>query len=270
MISSTRKDEALERLTTGIAQLTNSETWSAWLRTQARFHQYSFSNSLLILVQHPTATRVAGFQTWRQLGRMVRRGEHAIWILAPITRRVAAEADSETSDASTRVVATFRPVPVFDVEQTEGEPLPEVCNRLTGEDPEGAYAGLLTVAESIGFTVEDHVFDGETNGDCTPQLQRIRVELNLAPAHRVKTLAHELAHALLHVDATDRGLKELEAESVAFVVCHAIGIASDNWSFGYVAGWAGGGDEAIAAIKTVGGRIQRTANQILSMLQLLE
>ena len=68
--------------------------------------------------------------------------------------------------------------------------------------------------------------------------------MNLSPAHRVKTLAHELAHALLHVDVTDRGLKELEAESVAFVVCHAIGIASDNWSFGYVAGWAGGGDEA--------------------------
>ena len=107
---------------------------------------------------------------------MVRRGEHAIWILAPITRRVAAETDSQTSDASTRVVATLRPVPVFDVAQTEGEPLPEVCNRLTGEDPEGAYAGLLTVAESIGFTVEDHVFDGETNGDCTPTLHRIRVE----------------------------------------------------------------------------------------------
>ena len=112
---------------------------------------------------------------------------------------------------------------------------PKSATGSTGEDAEGAYAGLLTVAESIGFTVDDHVLDGETNGDRTPTLHRIRVELNLAPAHRVKTLDHELAHALLHVDATDRGLKELEVESVAFVVCHAIGIASDDWSFGYVA-----------------------------------
>jgi antirestriction protein ArdC len=214
MIASRRKDEALERLSNGIAQLTSSDAWSTWLRTQARFHHYSFSNSLLILVQRPSATRVAGFHTWRRLGRIVRRGERAIWILAPVTRQVA-ETDSSTPDATKRVIATFRPVPVFDAEQTEGKPLPEVCNLLAGDDPYGAYSGLVTIAESIGFTVQDHVFDGETNGDCTPQLQRIRVEVNLAPAHRVKTLAHELGHALLHVDVADRGLNELEAESVA-------------------------------------------------------
>ena len=116
------------------------------------------------------------------------------------------------------------------------------------------------------------MFDGETNGDCTPQLRRIRVEVNLAPVHRVKTLAHELGHALVHLDVADRGLKELEAESVAYIVCHVIGIESDGWSFGYVASWAGGGggDQAIAAIKTAGTRIQRTADHILSALQLSE
>src|SRR3954447_22120182 len=98
------------------------------------------------------------------------------------------------------------------------------------------------MAQSIGFCVEDHVFDGETKGDCSQQLRRIRVEVNLAPAHRVKTLAHEIAHALLHVDTADRALAELEAESVRYAVCHAIGIEAHDWSFGYVAGWAGGGD----------------------------
>lgn len=186
--SSTHKDEALERLSNGIAQLTSSETWSAWLRTQARFHQYSFANTVLILVQQPGASRVGGFQTWRRLGRQVRRGEHAIWILAPVTRRVdgASDADSDEPHKTLRVVATFRPVPVFDVAQTEGDPLPEVCRRLTGDDPFGAYGTLAAFAQSIGFQVQDHAFAGETNGDCSHTLRRIRIEVGLEPAHRVR------------------------------------------------------------------------------------
>ena len=210
--SSTRKDEALDRLTRGIAQLTSSDAWHAWLHMQARFHHYSFANTVLILCQCPTATRVAGFHTWRHLGRTVRAGERALWILAPVTRRVTSEDDTEES---TRVVTAFRPVPVFDVAQTEGRPLEEVCTRLTGDDPLGAYDALVQFAGSIGFTVGDHLFDGEKNGDCSHATRCIRVEVSLAPAHRVKTLAHELAHAVLHADASDRALAELEAESIA-------------------------------------------------------
>jgi intracellular sulfur oxidation DsrE/DsrF family protein len=127
------------------------------------------------------------------------------------------------------------------------------------------------VAGALGFTVEEHAFLGEKNGDCSHALRRIRVEVSLAPAHRVKTLAHELAHAVLHADATEeRGLKELEAESVAFVVCEALAIQADDWTFGYVAGWAGGGEAAIVAIRAAGTRIQRTAERILSGLELEE
>jgi hypothetical protein len=157
-------------------------------------------------------------------------------------------------------------VPVFAEDQTDGDPLPEVCTRLRGDDPQGAYAGLVQVASVLGFTVEDHAFAGETNGDCSHALRRIRIEVTLAPAHRAKTLAHELAHALLHADITDRALAELEAESVAFVVCDALGIQAGDWSFGYVAVWSGGGEQAVAAIKAAGTRIQRTANRILSAL----
>jgi len=125
---------------------------------------------------------------------------------------------------------------------------------------------LVHVAETIGFAVEDHTFDAGTNGDCSHSLRRIRVEVRLEPAHRVKTLAHELAHALLHADAADRALAELEAESVAFIVCDALGLDAGAWTFGYVASWAGGGDEAVAAIKAAGMRIQRTADLVLSAL----
>jgi len=151
--NSSRKDETIERLTDGIAQLTSSEAWTAWLRVQARFHRYSFSNALLIALQCPEATRVTGFHTWRRLGRTVQRGESALWILAPVTRRVVSDDDPEQS---TRVVTAFKPVPVFDVSQTSGDDLPEICTRLSGDDPLDAYAELVQVARSIGFTVEDH------------------------------------------------------------------------------------------------------------------
>ncbi len=261
--TSSRKDEALDRLASGIAQLTSSETWTTWLRVQARFHSYSFNNTIMILVQRPTASRVAGFHTWRRLGRFVRRGEQAIWILAPVTRR----AKDEESDKTMRAVVAFRPVAVFAEDQTDGEALPEVCTRLYGDEPAGAFAQLIRAAQSFGFTVEDHSFGDETNGDCSHALRRIRIKTTLEPMHRAKTLAHELGHALLHVDRSERALMELEAESVAFVVCDVLGIDAGEWSFGYIAGWSVGGDEAIAAIKAAGTRIQRTAERILSELK---
>src|SRR5439155_16495252 len=101
----------------------------------------------------------------------------------------------------------------------------------------------------------------------TFELRRIRVEVRNAPAQRVKTLAHEIAHAILHEGFTDRALAELEAESTAYVVCSALEVAADDYSFGYVAGWAGGGDEAIGAIKASGNRIHQAADTILSGLE---
>ncbi len=194
-------------------------------------------------------------------------GQHAIWILAPTTRRVDEQLDESDLELKTRTVVAFRAVPVFAEDQTTGEPLVEVCRRLSGDDPHGVFEALVQVAHSAGFSVADHEFEGEINGDCSPALRRIRVESRLSPAHRAKTLAHELAHALLHSELTaERGLMELEAESVAFTVCDALAIASDDWTFGYVASWSGGGEAAIATIKTVGGRIQRTADRILSAL----
>jgi antirestriction protein ArdC len=249
----------LEKLTEGISNLTTSDEWRNYLDFQGRFHHYSLGNVLLIAAQCHEATRVAGFNAWRKLDRFVRKGEKAIWILAPMVYK---NADVEEGE-DTRVIRGFKFVPVFDVAQTDGEKLPSICNRLDGDDPDGLYTKLLTVASTIGFTVEDHGFAGSTNGDCCHSEHRIRVETNSSAAQRVKTLAHEIAHALLHEKFEDRALAELEAESTAYVVCQALGLDTSDYSFGYVAAWAGGGDQAIAAIKASCDRIQRSAAPML-------
>jgi antirestriction protein ArdC len=267
-MTSSRKEEVLTSLTDGIAALTTSSRWETWLRAQSRFHHYSFNNVILIQIQDPDATRVAGFHTWKALGRSVRKGEKAIWILAPMTRKVAPD-DAEHADETkpgARVLSGFKPVPVFDIRQTDGEPLPEVCSRLQGDEP-GVYTQLIAVAHSIGYTVEEDYLTGGTNGDCSFTERRIRVEVRNDARQQVKTLAHELAHAMLHEDFDSRPLAELEAESVAYIIMSTLGVDSGEYSFGYVASWAGGAEEAIANIKASGSRIQSAADRILGAVE---
>jgi hypothetical protein len=256
------RPELVEKLTAGIQSLTSSEEWLRYLDYQSRFHSYSFNNVLLIAAQMPSASRVAGFRAWQRMSRFVRKGEKALWILAPMIYKDI----EESSDDPKRVIRGFKYVPVFDVSQTDGEELPETTHKLRGEDPAGCFARLLAVAHSIGFTVEDAELNGMCNGDCSHEHRRIRVEVTNSPAQRIKTLAHEIAHAILHEKHDDRALAELEAESTAYVVCQALGVDSSDYSFGYVAGWAGDGEKAIAAIRLVGERIQKTAEQILDAL----
>ena len=259
----TDRDHILDALTEGIEALTTSAAWRSHLEVQGRFHGYSFSNALLIVRQEPDASRVAGFATWKALGRAVRKGERAIWILAPMTGRRTRSADGDERGP----ILGFRPVAVFDVAQTDGEPLPEVCRTLAGDDPGALFGRLTDRASHLGYTVDVTELPGTTNGDCSFVRRRIRVEGRNDPAQQVKTLAHELAHALLHEGAADRPLAELEAESTAFVVCHALGLDTSGYTFGYVSCWAGGGPEAVARIKSSGARIQRTASAILDAIE---
>ena len=222
-------DDVLKQLETGVKELSSSDAWRKYLDMQARFHSYSFGNCLLIALQCPDATRVAGYGAWQKMGRQVRKGEKSLRILAPMTFQRKVELDDGSEEVSHAI--RFRDVGVFDVSQTEGDPLPEVpVARLEGEAPEGVYERLVNFAGSIGFRVEDADL-AETNGDCTPSLRRIRVAIERSPVQRVKTLAHEIGHALLHSEEVSmpRGLKELEAESVAYIVCANVGVDSSDY-----------------------------------------
>ena len=267
MDSTNKKTEILATLAEGIARLTSSAEWQAWLDVQSRFHRYSFGNTLLIALQRPDATQVAGFHAWLRLSRHVRKGEKGIAIIAPVVRRTRVK-DEATGDETviTGAPSAFRIAHVFDLAQTDGADLPAVpVHKLEGDDTEGLYTRLIAVAHSLGFTVEEDYLENGVNGDCSHAENRIRVEVRNDPQQQVKTLAHELAHAILHADRTNlvRERAELEAESVAYVVCRELGIDSSAYSFGYVATWTGGGAEAQRAITELAQRIQKAAHLIL-------
>jgi len=248
----------VEQLSRGVEQLGDAGKWEEFLAAQARFHRYSFANTMLILQQCPDATTVAGFNTWRGAGRVVRRGERAIWIVAPILhRRIKASAEPE--------IAGFRRVAVFDLSQTEGDELLTLCAPLEGGDDRGWFEVLADVAIALDFSVERSDLANGVFGDCTYASRRIRVALTASPAQAVKTLAHELAHALLHENTDDRPLAELEAESVAYVVCQHLGLDTTCYSFGYVTTWAGGTSVALRAIKGSCTRIADTARVIIDL-----
>ena len=270
MTATTDRSDLLTALTEGISKLTTSEEWERYLECQSRFYHYSVNNAMLILTQRHGATRIAGFNAWKKLGRFVRKGEKAIWIVAPMTYKVKDDERKTTTDEQQKVIRGFKWVPVFDISSTDGEELPTICHKLTGDDSDGLFDRLTAVATSIGYHVEDATLDGGVNGDCTYDLHRIRVETTNTPAQRVKTLAHELAHALLHEGSQDRRLAELEAESTAFIVCQALGIDSSDYSFGYVTTWAGGGDAAIAGITASCQNIQKAAATILRSFEAAE
>jgi antirestriction protein ArdC len=257
------RTEAMARLREGIVALTSSDQWRRHLDCQSRFHRYSFGNVVLINAQRPESIRVAGFRSWKAVDRTVRRGERAIWILAPMRFRKESTDPDAPDD---RVVRGFKSVPVFDISQTEGTELPVVCHKLSDDRPCVWIDRLSDVANSIGYSVRWAELAEGLNGDCSFDLHRIRVEVRNSSAQQVKTLAHELAHALLHQGQTDRRLAELEAESTAYVVCRQLGVDTGLYSLGYVASWAGGGEEAVSGLKSSGARIQQALATLLDHL----
>jgi hypothetical protein len=217
--------DALKQITTDaldtLARLLDeghSETLTALLKAMARFHQYSWHNVCLIATQCPTATRVAGFRTWRSLGRYVRKGEKGIAILAPLLRR----RDRELDDDPSRVVMGFRAAYVFDIGQTDGEPLP-AASEPSG-DPGGKTVSLKAAIHEHGIVLE-HVADlGGALGISAGG--RIQLLTGLSPAVEFTTLVHEFAHELLHRGVerpASCATRELEAEAVAFIVATAAG-----------------------------------------------
>jgi hypothetical protein len=268
--------ELHDRLVAQVEALVTGEDWARYLSVAARFHSYSANNLWLILAQRPdlatTGDRVAGYQTWKRLGRQVQAGSKGIAILAPCVyrRRGADEAapttapaasqtdsSSESADAA-RVLRGFKVVHVFAQSDTTGEPLPDMRPVLL--EGEGAlWDALAAQVTAAGFTVSRGDC-GSANG-CTNFAERtVVVAEHLSGKAADKTLAHELGHIRLGHETqvvVDRDLAEIEAESVAYIVCNALGIDSASYSLAYVAGWSRGSVE----------RIRRTAERVVSTAQ---
>jgi hypothetical protein len=256
------KSELLEQLTQAVLKLTSSAAWENWLRTSRQFHHYSFPNQVLILQQRPEASWVAGYRGWLRLGRQVRQGERAIRILAPLFSVATVPGDDEEPPPP---VLGFRVARVFDLSQTEGRELAQPVRTLVGQESGADLARLAHRAVELDFQLQFTDLWGTRNGDCSHALRRIRIREDLPPAHKLKTLAHELGHAVLHGPdfQGSRALAELEAESAAYLVCQELGVDSSDYSLGYVATWSGGGPEAARLISATGGRILRGVDAIL-------
>lgn len=296
-------DELHERLTGAVEQLVTGEDWAEMLRFAAKFRSRSFNNVLLIWEQHaanfeagrvpePFPTYVAGYRQWQQLGRQVDKGQPGYQILAPVTGRFASANPSDPNSwyrlgrgekpkpgevVRSRMVGA-KPAYVWDVSQTTGDPLPETPSPvlLVGEAPEGLWEGLAGQVEAAGPTLmrvpHEGMIDG-ANGRTDFEAKTVAVRENMDPAAQVKTLAHELAHVLMHdPDSEDarqhRGIAEVEAESVALMVGAAHGMDTTEYTIPYVAGWAANvdGKEPVEVVQATGERVRKTAAGILDQL----
>jgi len=281
------------RLSEQVQSITTGEQWAAWLRTAGRFHTYSWGNTMLIQLQKPEATKVAGYKTWTQVGRQVRKGETGITILAPVVRNSAPKEPEATkstiaqpeqaspepnSDKPVRRVLAFLPVTVFDISQTDGDPLaqPPRPQVTRGQAPEGLWEALAAQVKTAGFDLSTSPLGGPNGPDGVTNFLRrtVTVRDDVDEAHMCTTLGHELSHVLMHNPANFsdgqtsgcRGDAEVEAESVAYLVASVHGIDADDYTFPYVAGWIGRNNPS-TVLEATGKRVLATAHDILEQVE---
>ena len=254
--------ELHEQLVRHLETLVTGEDWTAMIDIAARFHDYSARNVMLIHAQRPDATRVAGYHAWRKLGRNVKKGAKGIAILAPCPART----NGDNDDAPQLARMNFRTTWVFDEADTEGEELVDVRPvLLDGEAPHAVWISIAGLIEERGFTIDRR--------DCSPAngvtrwLDRtVSVRPHLEPAQAVKTLTHELGHIISDHGAEPRPpreIAEVEAESIAYIVCAYLGIESDSYSFPYVARWS---DGDMNLVRTTADRVVSRSHEIITQL----
>ena len=246
-------EQITNQLEEGVKKFFTSETYKDYLKTMSRFHNYSFNNVLLIALQRPSASLVAGYTTWKNLNRYVLRGEKGIRILAPAPFKQKVELEvidpltnRVTKETVERTVPVYKPTYVYDVNQTDGEPLtlPQVFDLKGSVD---GYEILREAAERIApVPVYYEKNDGEAKGYFSPGDEKIVIQNDLSELQTVKTLLHEVTHSILHnkekmIDGPKNSkTKEVEAESAAFTVCTHLGLDTSDYSFPYIGLWASG------------------------------
>jgi len=245
----------------------HSDVLSSYLTAMAQFHHYSFQNILLIASQRPTATKVAGIRAWNELGRRVRRGEKGIMIFAPLIgykhdKNEANQSDARTDKPEPRLIG-FRSVYVFDIQQTEGEKLPELSNTVSGKVGD-KLDSLIGFTEAQGIKLEFSDTIAPARGMSSGGL--IRILPGLEESETFATLIHELAHEMLHKaerrTMTTQAVRETEAEAVAFVICHALGLETGTGSSDYIQLYHGDANLLKESLEVV----QRTSNVILGAI----
>jgi antirestriction protein ArdC len=262
-----------------VQRLRSSEGWQQWLHTRAAFHTYSLGNQLLIAMQHPAATRVAGFRAWLKLGYCVRKGEKGvrIWAPCPPTRKQLESWEANGSKPEERPRTLFKLTAVFAQDQVQELPPPAVpapiecpIRELEGDDLAPTLPRLIELGIEIGSTVSFAPIAGGARGFYEPDTKRIVIEQAMSTNQQVATLCHELAHALIRADrqADDPTLayasEELIVESVAFTCVRSLGIEADGKSIPYLAAWAERAD--LKVIEQAAGLIDRLARRIETAL----
>ena len=256
--------EAREQVERSVRELLTSDGWRRWAETRATFHKYSFGNCLLIAQQAPEATQVAGFHAWQKLGRQVRKGEKSIRIMAPMSVK---RENPETGEEER--VPFFRAVPVFDVAQTDGEPLPEAPREpITGDSHAEYLPRLKDYARTLGVAVYEYEPTSAAQGFYDEKGKRIVISTELAPNGKVRTLIHELAHAhgVTYKDYS-RGEAEVIVETAATIVCGSLGLDTSGESIPYIACWGEDGD--LNAIRKHAETVDVIARQIESACEVL-
>ena len=275
MAQSQQIKEISEKLEQGIKEVFESDNYINYLKCMSRFTDYSLNNTFLIAMQRPDSSIVAGYRKWNEMGRYVRKGEKGIKILAPCIYKAKKEdGNSEVDkldkeDNEEKVLKGFRVVHVFDISQTEGEELPTIAHKLTG-DVEGYSEFFEALLKVSPVPIEFKKIDGSANGYYHLVDKNIVIDEGMSEMMNCKTAIHEITHAILHnqddgieKDA-DRRTKEVEAESVAYIVSEYYGLSTEAYSFGYVAGWSTGKDlkELKASLETIRQTSQTIINNI--------
>lgn len=281
--------EITERLEQGVKDIFTSEMYTKYLLTMSKFHNYSFNNTLLIAMQRPDATLVAGYNAWKnKFNRYVKKGEKGIQIIAPAPVKEREEREKIDKDTGLtvlnengepeievveRVIPRFRVTTVFDYAQTDGDPLPTLeVNELTARVKD--YTLLKEAIEQVSpVPIRFGEIEGSAKGYYSHMDKEICVRADMGESQTIKTMIHEVAHAMLHDsdqmkqrgEEKDQLTKETEAESIAFTVCSALGIDTSDYSFPYVASWASG--KELKELKDSMDTIRLTAADFLEKLE---
>ena len=281
--------EITERLEQGVKDIFTSEMYTKYLLTMSKFHNYSFNNTLLIAMQRPDATLVAGYNAWKnKFNHYVKKGEKGIQIIAPAPVKEREEREKIDKDTGLtvlnengepeievveRVIPRFRVTTVFDYAQTDGEPLPTLeVNELTARVKD--YTLLKEAIEQVSpVPIRFGEIEGSAKGYYSHMDKEICVRADMGESQTIKTMIHEVAHAMLHDsdqmkqrgEKKDQLTKETEAESIAFTVCSALGIDTSDYSFPYVASWASG--KELKELKDSMDTIRLTAADFLEKLE---